>query len=86
MKFTDKGLTISDLQSGDIIVEQDRYFMVVKLIGVGSQENYGYMNMESGVVLPQRYDSAIEMYDDCFSPTRYDTQVRVIDEVVLKNL
>lgn len=86
MKFIDKSLSTRDLQNGDVIVEEGRYFMIVKVVSDGGRDKYGYMNIETGVVLSATYDSAIEMYDNCFAPTIYDTKIRVIEEVTLKNL
>ena len=86
MKFTDTSLSVRDLQNGDVVIEEARHFMVVKVVSDGGREKYGYMNLETGVVMSAKYDSVMEMYDDCFSPTIYDTQIRTIEEVVLKSL
>lgn len=86
MKITDNSLSIIDIQNGDIIVEDGRYFMVVEVVTSGGQHKYGYMSIETGVVMSAKYDSPIKMYDDCFSPTTYDTQIRRIEEIVITNL
>jgi len=83
MKITDNALTARDIDKGDIVIEEGTPFMIVQ---DGITGDYGYMNLTTGVVLSVEYRSAKNVYEACFSPDKYDTKIRLIDEITLKSL
>ena len=72
--------TVYQLEAGDLIREETGgIFMVVAHKG-----KYGYMNIETGVLVSCEYDTPQEMFVSCFVPDEYGCVICEFGDVEIK--